>query len=156
MKNFFVATGLLLGILLMSGCSIDSTSQQPKTTNSGVEIESVYNNSNSLPQHNTVCFPTKKFLCSSSGCTAQEKPSVFVLIGSGPTMSRCDRAGCDTYDAIMEKGGEFVNAQTKDPRGLIFKMSFSNNALNSKNEFVEVATLGLDTQVSYGYCRSSK
>jgi len=140
----------------MSGCSKNTTPQQPNPDSADINIESVYNSLAILPQHNTVCFPTKKFLCTSDNCATEEKPSVFILIGSsinGPTMSRCDRTGCDTYDAVMEKGGEYINAQTKDPRGLIFKMSFSNNALNSQNEFVEVATLGLSTQVSYGYCK---
>ena len=156
MKNFFIATSIFIVVLLMSGCSKNTTPQQTSSDSTNTNIEEVYNSSVNLPQHNTVCFPTKKFLCTSDNCTTEEKPSVFILIGSsidGPKMSRCDRAGCDTYDAVMEKGGEYINAQTKDPRGLIFKMSFSNNALNNQNEFVEVVTLGLNTQVSYGYCK---
>lgn len=157
MKKVFLAISLLTIVFLALGCSRNVAEQQPKLDISGTEIEEFYNSSANLPQHNTVCFPTKKIVCTSEECIANEKPSVFILIESsidGPLISRCDNVGCDTYKAIMEKSGEFVNAQAKDPRGLILKISFLDNESDGKNDFVEVVTLGLSTQVSYGYCKA--
>lgn len=153
---------LAVGIIYVyiSGVSNNQVSQlfdetdQNKPFDKNITLENVYKNSTQLPEHNTVCFPTKKFLCNDGMCENVE-PKVFNLISGSsvsssqnPTLSRCDGKGCDIYDSRFEPSGEHVNVQPFDPKGMIFKMSLVNL------KFVEVVTLGLDTHISYGYCIS--
>lgn len=118
-------------------------------------LEDIYRNSRQLPKHNTVCFPNKKFLCSESTCENIE-PKVFNLISDSsvsqsqkPTLARCDSNGCDVYDSQFKLSGDHVNAQSLDPKGMIFKMSLIDF------KYVEIVTIGLDTHISYGYCLNS-
>jgi len=115
-----------------------------------VALEDVYKSSTQWPSNHTLCIPVKKFYCDGNTCESTE-PKVFNLIGgnsSSPTISRCNKNGCDTYDAALGDSGEYKNIQPVDPKGFVFKMSY--NTIDKK--FVEVETLGLDTFVSYGYC----
>jgi len=115
-----------------------------------VALEDVYKSSTQWPSNHTLCIPVKKFYCDGNTCENTE-PKVFNLIGgnsSSPTISRCNKNGCDTYDATLGDSGEYKNIQPVDPKGFVFKMSY--NTIDKK--FVEVTTLGLDTFVSYGYC----
>lgn len=102
------------------------------------------------PDSHTACIPVKKVYCTISGCEAVPAKT-FNLIGGNsltPTFSRCDRMGCDTYDAIIEQSGEYKNLQMKEPKGVIFKMAY--NTIDKK--YLEIATLGLDSYITYGYC----
>ena len=118
------------------------------------ELEEVYKNNKLLPAHHTVCIPTKKYSCDFTGCDEVE-PTVFNLLGgnrANSNISRCDKNPCDTYSSEFDDSGDFKVIQAKSPRGFLFKMSY--NTIDKK--YVEVATLGLDTFISYGYCRYLK
>jgi hypothetical protein len=96
----------------------------------------------------------KKFYCDGNSCERVD-PTVFNLLGgnsSSPIISRCDSKGCDTYNATIGISGEYKNIQSGEPKGYVFKMSY--NTVDQK--FVEIATLGLDAHVSYGYCVRNK
>ncbi len=103
-----------------------------------------------LPPHFARCTATKKMVCVAGDCSRTES-SVFILLEKKPSTnrySRCDRMGCESYDAQVQRGGEFENWQLSEPRGVMFKRSLRDG------EFLEVATLGMQAYVSTGYCTS--
>jgi hypothetical protein len=55
--------------------------------------------------------------------------------------------GCDDYDALISRSGDFVNVALPE-HGRLAKMSQSDGG------FVEVATLGTAALVRYGHCRT--
>jgi hypothetical protein len=115
------------------------------------EIENLYRNLANVPPHHTACFPIKKLLCDTGGCT-EAKPVVFNLIGGSrndATISRCDSSPCDTYAAVIEDSGDFKNIQTIFPRGMLWKMSYES----VDKKYVEVITLGISAYITYGYCK---
>ena len=116
------------------------------------ELEEVYINQFAyLPKHHTVCFPVKKYYCTAEKCEVSD-PVVFNLIGKdglSATISRCDNKPCDTYSAIMDDSGVYKIIQPEPGKGMLFKMSY--NTIDKK--YVEIATLGIDTFISYGYCK---
>lgn len=160
MKKLFLIAPILL---LLAGCGTQQSTEKPTDTVSTVagiqwnkpfeknlEIENAYKSSTSLPNHHTLCVPAKKYLCNGANC--KDAPTkVFDLIGGTrekPTISRCDSMGCDTYDAKLDDSGEYKNIQPVDPKGFMLKMSY--NTVDKK--YVEMATLGLDLYLTYGYC----
>ena len=160
MKKIFL---ILPVLLLLTGCGIQQPTEKPTdavSTVAGIqwdkpfgknpEIENTYKNSTSLPSHHTLCVPSKMYLCNGADC--KDAPAkVFDLIGGtreNPTISRCDTIGCDTYDAQRDDSGEYKNIQPVDPKGFMLKMSY--NSVDKK--YLEIATLGLDVYLTYGYC----
>jgi hypothetical protein len=113
-------------------------------------LELLYLSRTDWPEHQVVCFPSSKVFCGGGECKA-DIPVVFNLLGSNEwgqtTMSRCDKNGCDTYDAVAEGAGDFLNVQTIAPRGMMFKSS------KVSGEYIEIATLGLGAFISFGYCK---
>ena len=81
------------------------------------------------------CDTKEKHVCESgSGCRSIP-PSTWNLIDAEKlTYSRCDRRGCDHYDAEFRASGAFINIDVRG-RGLIAKMAVDGSS------FVEVATL---------------
>lgn len=109
-----------------------------------------------LLHHFAACFSTKKLSCANGICEKLEPITFWLLAGtiSSGTLSRCDSKGCDSYDAIAYQSGIFENIQPKEPRGFLFKrqlLDMSGNAANP-SEFVDVASIGLSTVISTGYC----
>lgn len=99
-----------------------------------------------------VCTPVSRHDCEASGCN-RVAPSVKITLRrqtpTTGTISRCDSAGCDRMEAGFSTGGVFTSAQTIAPRGYIVKVLASH-------QFVEVATLGLAPQVSFGQCSRTR
>lgn len=160
MKKIFL---ILPVLLLFTGCSFQQPTEKisdavptvagiewNKPFQKNLEIENTYKSLASLPSHHTLCVPSKKYLCNGADC--KDAPAkVFDLIGGtreNPTISRCDSMGCDTYEAKLDDAGEYKNIQPVDPKGFMLKMSY--NSVDKK--YVEMATLGLDLYLTYGYC----
>jgi hypothetical protein len=153
-----LAVGLIYAYSTKQSSSVVSQFDKKVDLNNSLEknltLENVYKNSTQLPEHNTVCFPVKKLLCNGGVCESAE-PKVFnLLIASSentslnPAYARCDSDGCNVYDSRSELSGGYVNIQPLDPNGMMLKMSLTDS------KYVEVATLGLDMHISYGYCVS--
>lgn len=62
-------------------------------------------------------------------------------------ISRCDRSGCDTYNAQIFASGDYVNIGVPE-RGYMAKMS------SSGSYFSEVVTHADTVLLSFGSCRS--
>jgi hypothetical protein len=92
------------------------------------------------------CDIASKFLCQSAGCSTATA-SVWNLIDmDAKTYSRCDRSGCDTYDAVFSPSGVFLNIALP-ANGLIAKLEPGTGS------FSEVASLAGEVYVSFGVCR---
>ena len=81
-------------------------------------------------------------------------PNTFYLLGkntAGHTYSRCDRQGCDTYEALVRESELFENWQLVEPGVVTLKRTLSGDW-----SFVEVATLGLQVYKPFGQCESTR
>lgn len=90
------------------------------------------------------CQITQKYNCSSNSCENVVPTITSHIDTKGSTYSRCDAKGCDDYRASVTKSGDFINIALPE-RGMLAKISIDNG-------FVEVATVGLTTLISYGVC----
>lgn len=102
----------------------------------------------SLSRHFARCTVTRKIVCGDGECK-HGPPTVFFLLGNQVAQkaySRCDSAGCDTYEAIAQKSVLYENWQLVQPQGVIFKRALSNET------FIEVATLAMEVYFSTGHC----
>ena len=82
-----------------------------------------------LPEHFARCTVTKKIVCEDGECR-DAAPTVFFLLGSQgdkKTYSRCNRQGCESYDAIAKEAGLYENWQLAEPQGVIFKRTLSDD-----------------------------
>lgn len=124
-----------------------------KENSNSVKLTNIYtSNKSTLPTHDLFCIPNKKSYCTIEGCEDVEA-NVFVLLGKnskgdGLFMARCDNKPCDIYDVKLSESGMFLNFDTVEPHGLLFKMSTIDKS------FLEVITLGTDSFISHGYCYS--
>ncbi len=158
-KNIFkliivlIVVLLLIDVLFMASFFKKEKEGIPIETNieKNLVLEDVYKKEE-LPDHNTVCFPNKKFLCKQDKCVSVD-PTVFNLIiglsqtsSNNPAIARCDSNGCDVYESVFEPSGDYANIQPIEPKGMIMKMSIKDL------KYTEITTLGLDTYISYGYC----
>jgi hypothetical protein len=92
------------------------------------------------------CDVTAKYACSPAGCQAN-KLGVFNLIDFDlRKFSRCDSRGCDSYDAVVQRSGEFIVIDIPG-RGIFAKLS------SDGSQFVEVTSLGTSILASFGQCR---
>ena len=109
-----------------------------------------------LDHHFVACFATKKLSCSDGICENLEPVTFWLLAGtiSNGTISRCDYQGCDVYDSVAYQSGIFENVQPKKPLGFLFKRQVLGIAGNPADPelFIDVASIGLTTIISTGYC----
>lgn len=95
------------------------------------------------------CDITAKFACSSTGCQPN-RLGVFNRIDlDRRKFSRCDSRGCDDYDAVIQRSGEFILIDVPG-RGIFAKLSTDGS------EFVEVTSLGTSILASFGSCRQEQ
>jgi hypothetical protein len=94
------------------------------------------------------CDVDAKFSCGPAGC-GSVAPGVTARIDPERRFyAWCDARGCDKYSgALVSRSGDFVNVALPE-HGLLAKLALSDGA------FVEVATLGTTTLLSYGRCRA--
>ena len=94
------------------------------------------------------CQPTEKHYCEADkGCTQIPAKTWAKVDTVNGTYSRCDRIGCDDYDAHFAKSGKFISI-TVPGRGLIAQMSVDGS------QFTEVATLAGAVYTSFGACKT--
>jgi hypothetical protein len=91
------------------------------------------------------CEITSKFMCELTACQAAKLGGYNLVDLDKNTIARCDRLGCDTYDAVVSASGAFLNVAVPD-RGLMAKLSLSLDS------FTEVVTLAGQVYVSFGRC----
>lgn len=147
----------IICILLLYGCT-NEEGEVPQVLGmdwvesfeKNAEMEGLYARTERLPEYGIVCIPVKKFICNLGTCE-ENRPNVFTFINDDavpPTISRCDAQGCDTYEAEVMVSGNYKNIQSTEPRGFFLKMSY--DTIDSK--YLEIATIGLETFMTYGYC----
>lgn len=91
------------------------------------------------------CEISSKYTCSREGCSPN-KLGVWNLIDlERGKFSRCDRNGCDQYDANVSQSGIYYNIEVPG-HGVLAKMTLDGT------EYIEVATLGTTVLVSFGSC----
>jgi hypothetical protein len=96
------------------------------------------------------CDITTKFACSSTGGCQANTLGVFNRIDLDRCkFSRCDSRGCDDYDAVIQRSGEFILIDVPG-RGIFAKLSTDGS------EFVEVTSLGTSILASFGSCRQEQ
>lgn len=91
------------------------------------------------------CTISEKHYCTlGTGCSPAVTAVWNTFDVAEATYSRCDRLGCDTYEATFSLSGVFTIIEVPG-RGLLAKVSASG-------DFTEIATLGNDVYVSFGTC----
>ncbi|MDD5197494.1 MAG: hypothetical protein PHN60_01400 [Candidatus Gracilibacteria bacterium] len=128
-----------------------SSSDQINTNSRNLELEQIYKKSSFLPDHTIICIPLKKLVCDEKGGCKNIEPTVFNLISKAydPIFMRCDEKGCDSYETNGALSGLYRILQPKDTdKGFVFKMS-----LDSDKHYVEITTFGIQSYISYGYCK---
>ncbi|MDD2646479.1 MAG: hypothetical protein PHV78_01685 [Patescibacteria group bacterium] len=103
------------------------------------------------------CFPTIRYNCDMDGCKP-DAPATYYFVDYGTesgTYFRCDAKGCDPYPVKVNLSGEFTQFVPSQGQAMLFKVA-TGDILGNKGEFVDVATLGTMTLVSFGKCEISK
>lgn len=94
------------------------------------------------------CTPSKKNYCEGGSCEEME-PTVWVIFDPiSKSASRCDNAGCDTYEVVSGQSGAFTNIQRPSQGGWDVKID------NTNGDYTETATLGLGSYISSGTCEN--
>ena len=103
------------------------------------------------------CFPTSRYDCDLKGCKPAE-PATYYFVDYGTesgTYFRCDPKGCDPYPVKVTSSGSFTQFTPLLGQAMLFKVT-NDDPLVNKGEFVDVATLGTVTLVSFGKCEELK
>ncbi len=95
-----------------------------------------------------VCKAKQLQVCNVEGCRSQETETEARLDFLQKTYSRCDDNGCESYPMTYEQSGIFTVAQP-DSRSAFLKV------INDGSEYMEVATVWLDTYVFFGSCKGA-
>lgn len=90
------------------------------------------------------CTIQTKFFCTLDGCQSVPVGVWNVWDPVTGEYARCDRLGCDTYQAIVTTSGQFLVIDVPG-RGMLARLSVAG-------QFTEVVTLGNDTYLSFGSC----
>lgn len=91
------------------------------------------------------CPMQRKEVCQrSTGCKPIVVPMSARIDLAQSTVARCGTDGCQSYPVVVTRSGQFINLSS--PNGFFVKFDTANYAI------AEVATLGLDTYVSFGVC----
>ncbi len=95
-----------------------------------------------------VCTPAEKHFCQpGSGCQPAQLGSWLALDPAKKSYERCDAKGCDKYQADVSTSGAYLTLE------LPGRAAFAR--IGAGGEFVETASLGLATVISFGSCRPS-
>lgn len=99
------------------------------------------------------CFPQSRFNCTTDGCKPYV-PATFYFVDYGVdrgTYFRCDAKGCDPYPVTVTQSGIYTQFSPNGGQAMLFKVT-SSDEVGTKAEFVDVATMGTGTIVSFGKC----
>jgi len=103
------------------------------------------------------CFPTSRYDCDFDGCEPAV-PATYYFVDYGiesGTYFRCDAKGCDPYPVKVALSGSFTQFVPLLGQAMLFKVA-NDDLLGNKGEFVDVATIGTMTLVSFGKCETIK
>ena len=143
MKNKIIYITVLVLIVITAGY-LYSRYSIDKKREAKFDLNSL---SYTLPTHNMICLPNIKFICNPQSKCYQVKPTVFILFdGLLDTFYRCDNQPCDSYEVRTDTSGDYTNFTPIVPNGTIWKV-------NKNGNYVEVATIGAETYISYGKCK---
>jgi len=101
--------------------------------------------STSLSAETLTCTPSQKFFCSPKGCKTVPAKVRAVIDTDKRTYSRCDRNGCDKYDATMSIGGIYLDV-------LVPGKSVTAKVEITSLEYFETVGAGLGVYTSFGKC----
>jgi hypothetical protein len=99
------------------------------------------------------CFPSSRFDCGPQGCEPVA-PATYYFVDYGTesgTYFRCDAKGCDSYGVNVVPSGSFIQFVPISGQAMLFKVK-TDDLLGSKGEFVDIATLGRSSLISFGKC----
>ncbi len=99
------------------------------------------------------CFPSSRFDCSSESCLPNA-PASYYFVDYGTetgTYFRCDSKGCDSYPVKVVPSGVYTQFTPATGQAMFFKVA-SDDTLGNKGEFIDIATLGTSSLVSFGKC----
>jgi len=101
-----------------------------------------------LPEHTKICIPESRYDCSYNNVCTPNKPTVFLLYDQHSSrIYRCDRNPCDSYAVDATQSGGYKNLSAKTNNGSLIKIS-------ADDEYIEIATFGLDTILYSGTCKN--
>lgn len=95
------------------------------------------------------CEIHSKFSCSTARCDSVASSVANRIDLERGTYSRCDSRGCDDYNAVISRSGDFLNIALPE-HGMLAKVSTIDGG------FLEVVTVGLSTLISSGTCVQAK
>lgn len=103
------------------------------------------------------CFPSSRYECNLEGC-APAIPETYYFVDYGTesgTYFRCDAEGCDSYPIKVAPSGNYTQFIPSQGQAMLLKVAGDDPLIN-KGEFVDIATLGTTTLISFGKCEASK
>ena len=104
------------------------------------------------------CLPTSRYDCSLGGGCAPSAPGSYYFVDYGTesgTYFRCDARGCDPYPVKVVHSGIYTQFVPTMGQAMLFKVT-NDDALATKGEFVDIATIGTASIVSFGKCEAVK
>jgi hypothetical protein len=93
-----------------------------------------------------VCTPSVRYVCGPDGCEQHPALVSVRLDLNESTYARCNSDGCETYPMNFAPSGIFTTFQLRGRGGTFLKV------YNDGSEYVEVASLLLGIQQSFGVC----
>lgn len=143
MKKLNYSLLILIGVLSIVSFSFAASIDIPNTLFSEMQKDSNDVNTWEILK----CKPKKVLACEGTNCTKGKLSSIYLILNRAEkTFSRCDRQGCDTYEALFSTSGIYVNIQGKTPIGQIIKVQ-------GKRKFVEFITAGFGGLLYQGTCK---
>ena len=95
------------------------------------------------------CYVERKELCQNNvSCRKIDNTMVLKIDLERSSYSRCENNRCQAYEVAISNSGQFVNL-SGGYHGLLAKLD------TLSNELLEVATLGLNTFVTFAKCKQS-
>jgi hypothetical protein len=99
------------------------------------------------------CLPSSYVVCNNGRCTPAA-PTTFYFVDHGTeagTYFRCDKKGCDEYQAIVSVSGEYTTI-VLPANALLFRVDTGTALPKFRGDFVDIATTGTTAVISTGKC----
>lgn len=91
------------------------------------------------------CEPKTGFICTKRECAKRDISTHVILDKKKETVTRCDKAGCETFTATFKQTGVFFNIQSEGPIGTLIRVF-------GDSRYKEITTVGLDAYIANGNC----
>lgn len=130
-KKLYLIIGLLvLVIVYLMFIKTNSKIEQQESLAFSLNLNSL---NYVLPDYELICIPKKSYHCAGGVDCKEMKSSVFLLVSTrNSEYSRCDSKPCDTYQAEITEGPNFINLKP-----------------NGKNSFVRIYKDGRYTENNF-------